>query len=270
MEASAWDQVGAFSYRRRYAALDLNVGAIIGEDGVLVVDSRESAAAAEELTVDLATLTAKPVRWLVNTHWHWDHVWGNSKFPGTELWGHRRCREVLLTEGAQQRDTIAAADWVSDEDRESIRNTVIVAPDNVVETSTTIDIGTAAVELRHFGLAHTDSDLAVIAGDVVFAGDMLEEGAPPQFNDGYPLAWPETVGLLRTYTADVGQVIPGHGDVMDQTMVADQHALLHAIATWASQMCAGRSAESFDLDDGPLPAAQLSLVLQRANLEMNR
>ena len=83
-------------FRRRYPSLDLNIGVVIGGDGVLVIDTRASHGQAEELRSEIAGLTSLPIRWVVNSHWHWDHTFGNAVFPDAALWGHRRCREFLL------------------------------------------------------------------------------------------------------------------------------------------------------------------------------
>jgi glyoxylase-like metal-dependent hydrolase (beta-lactamase superfamily II) len=82
-----FDQLADGVFRRRYASLDLNIGVVIGDEGVLIVDTRASHVEADELRSDLRALTAKPVLWVIDTHWHWDHTFGNARFPGAEIWG---------------------------------------------------------------------------------------------------------------------------------------------------------------------------------------
>lgn len=105
---SAFDEIGERVFRRRYDSLDLNVGVVAGARGLLVVDTRVSHAEADELRFELSTFTAAPVVAVVNTHFHWDHVWGNARFPGIPIWGHRRCREQLLDRGEQMKAHILA------------------------------------------------------------------------------------------------------------------------------------------------------------------
>jgi glyoxylase-like metal-dependent hydrolase (beta-lactamase superfamily II) len=73
-----WQEVGHRAYRFRYRSLDLNVGVVLGDDEVLVVDTRSFAAEAAELLADLRALTPLPCRQVVNTHWHYDHCYGNA------------------------------------------------------------------------------------------------------------------------------------------------------------------------------------------------
>ena len=82
-----FDELADGVFRRHYDFLSLNVGVVIGDEGVLVIDSRESHEAAAELSADIRTLTDQPVRWVVNTHAHWDHTFGNAMFPEAEIWG---------------------------------------------------------------------------------------------------------------------------------------------------------------------------------------
>jgi len=97
---------------------------------------------------------------------------------------------------------------------------------------------------------------------VMFAGDLVEEGAPPGFGDGYPMAWPDTVDRLRDHIR--GVVVPGHGDVMDAGAVKTQHEELTAVA----QACAdGLSSGRFDPEVGPYPAESMRTAWERAKLE---
>ena len=87
---AGWQEVGDRVFRFRYRSMDLNVGAVLGEDEVLVVDTRSWAAEAEELLADLRALTRLPCRQVVNTHWHFDHCYGNATLRPAAIWGHER------------------------------------------------------------------------------------------------------------------------------------------------------------------------------------
>ena len=94
-----FDELAEGVYARRYESLDLNVGVVVSGDGVLVVDTRASHIEADELRNDLRSLTPLPVRWVVDTHWHWDHTFGNARFPEAEIWGSRTMPEGIAGAG---------------------------------------------------------------------------------------------------------------------------------------------------------------------------
>ncbi len=83
-----------------------------------------------------------------------------------------------------------------------------------------LHLGGRDIRLWHPGLGHTDSDIVVLVDDVVVAGDLVEEGAPPSFGDSFPRAWVETLGLLAGTIS--GTVVPGHGDIVDKAFVLTQ------------------------------------------------
>ena len=90
------------------------------------------------------------------------------------------------------------------------------------------DVVAIGADLHYLGRGHTDSDIVVLVDGVVFAGDLLENGAPPAFGDAFPLDWPDTAAALLELTdADefVGRaVVPGHGPVADRAFAAGQHS----------------------------------------------
>ena len=92
-----WQEVGDRIYRRRYQSLDLNVGLILSDEGAIVIDSRAHHGQADELLSDIASRTRLPIRTLINTHYHWDHTFGNAVFAGVPIWGHTRSAEALRT-----------------------------------------------------------------------------------------------------------------------------------------------------------------------------
>ena len=115
-------------------------------------------------------------------------------------------------------------------------------PDHLVDDVALLDVGGREVVLRFLGRGHTGSDLVVEVeddgdGTVVFAGDLVEEGAPPAFDDAFPADWPATLGRLHALAR--GPVVPGHGAVVDAAFVGGQReellAVLAAIRTGRPQ-----------------------------------
>ena len=127
-------------------------------------------------------------------------------------------------------------------------------PDAPVDDVAYLDVGGREVVLRSLGRGHTDADLVVeveTAGDgtVVFAGDLVEEGAPPAFEDAFPAEWPATLGRLHALAR--GPVVPGHGAVVDAAFVGAQREELLAV------LAAVRSGR---LDRGPYDPATMALA----------
>jgi glyoxylase-like metal-dependent hydrolase (beta-lactamase superfamily II) len=254
-----FDELADRVFRRRYESLDLNVGVVIAEDGVLVIDTRASHAEADQLLADLATLTKEPVRWVIDTHWHWDHTFGNARFPGAEIWGHQLCRKAMVERGESMKEDAVA--WLPDRLAE-ISEVVITPPTKVIDATTELDLGGTVVTMSYHGLGHTDADIVVQVGDIAFFGDLVEEGAPPVFDDGYPLSWP---GTLRSALA-LGSVIivPGHGDIMDVDAVGAQLEDIEAVAATARRCVE----EGLPLEEaarlGPYPNEVMTSALRRA------
>lgn len=257
----SWQEVGDRVYRYRYASFDLNVGAVIGDDQVLVIDTRGWRAQADELRRDLRRLSPLPWRQIVNTHAHFDHCFGNELFSGAAIWGHERCAENLRTRGEEQRSNMIAGMPGAAKELAEVE---IVPPDHLVDERATLLVGGREVELRYLGRGHTDNDLAVLVPDagVVFAGDLVEEGAPPSYGDAWPLEWPETVDRLLAVAPPV--VVPGHGDVVDLTFVRRQAEEVAAMAELCRLVACGELAPELALRRAPFPEHQGRLALERA------
>jgi glyoxylase-like metal-dependent hydrolase (beta-lactamase superfamily II) len=215
----AWQELGDGIFRQRYESLDLNVGLILSEAAALVIDSRATHGQAEELREDIRSLTSLPVTHLVNTHHHWDHTFGNAAFA-CEIVGHERCRSTLIERGEAMRQTLLDADWIPAEAKPHFQAVVITAPEVTFETSLTLTLGARPVTLTHLGRGHTDNDIIIEVDAVLFAGDLVEEGAPPQFGDAFPADWLETLSQLIARAP--GTIVPGHGDVVGVGFVETQ------------------------------------------------
>nr|MDQ4008750.1 MBL fold metallo-hydrolase [Actinomycetota bacterium] len=106
-------------------------------------------------------------------------------------------------------------------------------PDQIFSSVRTIDLGDRYVELFHPGRGHTDGDLLVRVpdADVVFAGDLVEESAPPMYGeDSFPLEWPGTLDVALGVLTGQTRVVPGHGAVVDLRFVQEQSADIAQVA----------------------------------------
>ncbi len=260
---SVWTEVGNGVFARRYAFYDQNIVVVMGDDGVLVVDTRLTNRQADEILTDLRELTPLPVRAVVNTHGHSDHTFGNARFRPAPIWGHVRCAAMVRDTGDRQRARTAAAipDVAAD-----LAEVVFDPPDRLFDGEAVVpfEAGGRLVELRYLGRGHTDNDIVVLIpdADVLLAGDLLENGATPFFGDGFPLDWPATAERLVELVT--GAVVPGHGDVGDRGFAVRQMVEFRAIAELATLVHDG----VLDLDAAvlrtPYPADAAREPLERA------
>jgi len=259
---SVFDELGDGIFRRRYESLDLNIGVVIGDDAVLLIDSRASHRQADVLRDELHTLTCLPVGWVINTHYHWDHTWGNARFPEAALWGHEKCREEMAVNGEAAREEVLS--WIPEEHQPAVREVEITPPFNTFAEDASIRIS-RQVDLSYHGLGHTNSDIVIHVGDVLFAGDLLEEGAPPSFGDAYPLDWGPTLGSIPLRDT----IVPGHGDVVDRDYLDAQRKELNAVAALAREgHLQGTDVESL-VDSGPYPPETMRTAITRAYSQLN-
>jgi glyoxylase-like metal-dependent hydrolase (beta-lactamase superfamily II) len=225
-----WASVADGVWVRRHEELDLSIGLVVGDAACLVIDTRGDAKQGTELASAVREITSRP--WsLVYTHAHWDHAYGASAFGDVEIWAHRSCRAYL----------------------EALDRPEIVLPNQLFDTTAELTIGGRRVNLFHPGPAHTDHDVIVHVPDanVLFAGDLVEDGAPPQFGDAFPLTWPDAMDQILAVGADV--VVPGHGDPTDNEFVAKQRDELVAIADLCRSVWAGELSDAEAITQSPYP-----------------
>lgn len=254
-----FDELADGVFRRQYDFLRLNIGVILGEDGALVIDSRESHEAAEELAADIRSLTPKPVRWVVNTHWHWDHTFGNAVFSEADIWGHRVARSRLVNDPDGGRSD--ARNWMPASRHGEIDRVEIVPPSHTFEAVASIDVGTHTIELAHHGRGHTDNDIVIHVDDVTFMGDLVEEGHAPFMGDAYLLDWPSTLAAVEPTAGR--QIVPGHGGIGDhQWLVGCRHDMELVADRLRDVLYEGRSVEDA-VRHGPFGEADMHQALGR-------
>ena len=216
-----------------------NAMVVVTEEGVLVVDSHITPAAGRALIEGIRRITDKPIRTLVNTHFHYDHSHGNQAFgPNVRVVGHEYTRHKMATapleehtfKGSSERDKQAleelraALETASEEEREDLETQISiqaahvestaeidpVPPDTTLADKMTFFDGGREIELHFLGRAHTGGDVVVFlpAERLVFTGDMML-GGPPWPGDGWVNEWPATLERLKQLDFDL--ILPGHG-----------------------------------------------------------
>jgi glyoxylase-like metal-dependent hydrolase (beta-lactamase superfamily II) len=259
---TTWQEVADRVWVRRYDPYDVNVTVVAGSTGTLLVDTRTSLAEAAEVRRHLATLPIPALSALVLTHHHLDHCLGAGAFPGLPVWGTEGCRAALRSHGIEQRERWVAS--LPEERAVDLRASPLVPPDHTVRERAELDLGDRRVALLFLGRGHTDHDLVVHVPDAgtVLAGDLVEVGAPPAFEDAHPFAWPATLGRLEALGADT--VVPGHGAPTDATYLATQREELAQLAALCRETLGGRRRTDAVLHASPFPAATTRTALARA------
>ena len=210
-----------------YAAIDgpehksgSNAGFVIGDDGVLVVDAFFYPDATKALVGEIRKLTPKPIRYVVNTHYHADHTGGDQvlRDAGAVIIAHKNVRGWVRVNNIN-----LFGDRITPEIRAQVES--LPLPDVVTDKDLTVWLGARKVTVRTV-LGHTGGDLVVDVPDarVLFTGDMLWRKIPPNLIDGSVKEWLATdagfAGLTNT------RFVPGHGDVASAADVRDFRAYL--------------------------------------------
>lgn len=187
-----------------------NVGVIIGNDGVLVVDTLTSAKEAELLLANIRKVTDKPIRYVVNTHYHLDHAMGNCVFvaQGAQIISHKKCRESLLQTGAETMTHPENFGLTED----FFMGTTIAAPTITFDKEMQIDLGGMLITLTHSGYpSHSPGSIFVTVPEqsVVFTGDIVFTDFHPFLGEGDLDGWNKTLDQIEALQAKY--IIPGHG-----------------------------------------------------------
>jgi glyoxylase-like metal-dependent hydrolase (beta-lactamase superfamily II) len=225
----------------RYLAWDTTVGAVVGSDGVLVVDTRATLAHGHEIREHLWRIApGRPVEWVVDTHEHFDHVLGNAAFDDATVIAHEVAAEQMTDAVEHVRAQIRAEPdvdpsqpGITAEVYEGVLSSPIRRPDVIFSSVSTVDLGSRYVELLHPGRGHTagDSVVRVPDADVVFAGDLIEQSAPPSYGtDSFPMDWAGTLDIVVGILSEQTVVVPGHGATVDRAFVADQREDVSRVA----------------------------------------
>lgn len=184
-----------------------NTSFVIGNDAVAVIDTLGSAKIAAEMRKAIQSLTDKPIRYVINSHMHPDHVMGNTVFKADnpEFIGHHKLARGL----AARADTyIASSKAMMGED--AFAGSEVILPTRTVDDKLTIDLGGRQLLLEAQSAAHTDNDLIISdsATGTLFLGDLLFSGHIPTL-DGSLRGWLSLIEQLDKHKP--ARVVPGHG-----------------------------------------------------------
>ena len=203
-----------------------NAGIIVGDESVLVIDSLRVPSFARDLIKDVKDITNKPIKFVIDTHSHWDHSWGNEEFPDATIIGHQNCyAEMVDVEWNEQwrKKVTSSNDPWSEEG-----NIVNITPPNMTfETSMQMYFGGRELDLKYFGKAHTSGDIYIHLPNekIVFTGDVAQDGGVPYLGDCYPVDWPETDNKLAALPIE--RFVSGHGPIGNHQALQGARDFIH-------------------------------------------
>ena len=203
-----------------------NAGFVVGDDGVAVIDTFENEAAAKALLAQIRSLTHQPVKFVINTHYHLDHVAGNRVFAqqGAVIVGHHSVRAWIHSENLK-----FFGDKITPEEKAMVAN--LLAPEVTYDSGVTLFLGTRRIEVNYMQ-GHTGGDSVVSIPDagVVFCGDLFWKKTLPNLIDATTSDWVATLAQFtdqpKEYMTNSGLqranvFVPGHGDVGNVEDVAE-------------------------------------------------
>jgi glyoxylase-like metal-dependent hydrolase (beta-lactamase superfamily II) len=247
---------------------------ILTDTEALVIDSEITPAAARALVADLKAVTDKPVRYVIDSHYHYDHAFGNQVFPDAQIIGHENTRKRLLG------NTMAEATYLSSvepvparvdalrkriaEEKdpqlkatlerqvanslaylEQVKEIKVTPPNLTLDRKMTLFRGGREIQLLFLGRGHTDTDVVVYLPKerIVCTGDLMES-VISYMGDSYPEDWIQTLDRLKAIDFDT--VMPGHGVVFTgkARIEAFQRYLRDVITQTAALRKNGLSAEA--------------------------
>ncbi len=217
-----------------------NAGIIIGRDGIVVIDTLISAKEAKRFIKDIRSVSDKPIKYVVNTHHHLDHTFGNSEFA--KLGGIIIDQENIGKTMDRYYEYAVKRVGLTDED---MQGTERFSPAITFTDRLTIDIGDQKVELISYGHTHTEDSIVAFLPDkkILFAGDLLFTNYHTNLMDGDLGGWIKALDAIMAMSPSI--IIPGHGPISSNKDMQSMKDYLIAFDMKARELAAqGKDAQT--------------------------
>ena len=238
---------GVFAYVQAGGGLCVaNAGLIVTKEGCIVIDALFAPSMIQAFRAEIARVTDKPVRLLINTHHHIDHTMGNALFPEAKIVSHTNARREQERVGASVLDLLRprAPELVAEVDGVDQR-----LPDITFADEMTLHLAERTIRLLHPGTAHTIGDAIVLLPEerLLFAGDIAFHQVTPLAFEGHIGGWIAVCDKVAGLAVDA--IVPGHGPVGSKDDLREMRGYLKSIHEQArAAFDAGRSQEEATTD----------------------
>jgi glyoxylase-like metal-dependent hydrolase (beta-lactamase superfamily II) len=217
---------------------------VVTPQGVVVVDSLGAPALAEELIAAIRQVTHQPIRHVIVTHYHADHIYGLQAFKavGATVIAQRAGLDYLNSDTATLRLAASRAElfpWIDERTR-------LVPADRWLDADTVLELGGERFHIHHAGPAHTPEDLVIHAehAGVMFAGDLVFRGRIPFVGQADSRQWIASLGRLIAFKPRI--VVPGHGPMSTEPLADLQLTRDYLVHLRKTMVQAATNLEPFD------------------------
>lgn len=245
-----WEALPDDCWRLRSPGFGMNSGLIVGSQSSLLIDTGSGPREAEVIHRAIRCITGTPLK-VANTHAHGDHFLGNDYFRAqgvTEFYAGTLAIEYMVQTEFEQRELVAEIEPEMAAGQGEF--TRLHLPGHGVGSApVTINLGNRFVTLQQLGTAHSPGDLSVHTGRVLFAGDVIEQGGPPNFEDSLPLRWVAVLNELATGEALDTVYVPGHGGTVGRDFVVRQRDQIRDAISICREIAAQHKAGAEPTDD---------------------
>ena len=230
-----WVEIGDRVFVRRYAFFDQNIGVVLGGGEALVIDTRSTHVQAREILADLRDLTQAPVTFVVNTHGHFDHAFGNRVFRPATIWGQARCVGFIERTGEARRARIAAEE---PEIAADLAEVVIDPPDRIFDDAATIESAGDRSSCATSAADTPTTTWSPCRTPASYSPAICSRPAlsPTSATGSRSIGRPRLPALA---VSSSGVVVPGHGDHAGREFAESQARAFAALADLARRVEAG-------------------------------
>ena len=203
--------------------VDSNTTFIITKEGVIVIDTRPTPTEARKVLAEIRKLTALPIVYTINTHYHGDHTFGNQIFKNSKtIIAHKNVRNKLVESGQEHLSLFKTFGLPGIDEVE------ITPPNIIYEKEMEVWLGGYRLQLLHHGKGHTDGDTIIYIDQLrtVITGDLVFNKKIPYMADSYIDDWIGSLKYIELLKNET--VIPGHGPIGERTtIIAMKHYLMN-------------------------------------------